>query len=1319
MSTTSATTSGSVYICTRPGEESEPLLGNGVVARAWRSRVQWRREQWGSESYQAKNVEETAGYQSHARRRHDLGPDRETRAIALLDALPALHRIGKEGAVLILQRASGFRAVLVDFDPSPAVIVIANPPEPLPESLEDVGVARVAAIFTNDGRYLERAADDSILTAKWDERPVPASLLARAVSSAWRDLPPRPDDPGLSDALPGIRATFQRLVLRLLEERLTWVHQAAWKEKELWEQSPAARRAHVVGLFAKTAGKLQELIDAVAAQRPLILAKVRERTRQSGGDPHDIRATVTLEGVEFDSRIAIANHRLQVLASQAMFIATQGNGAAGFVHRSDLYDGVALRSVDDARDNVVARLEEMLQKAQDLQVRVQLALTRTSGDRELADLLAVRPVRELAFARSFGGSAQPHSDAYRDVFGDEPWAPVSPVALEEMRARLLGDLPPTDLARFQNNVSMASLVTMTFAGALGLTYGTVLLPLGATVLSWIGDSAEMWRLLANLGRRAEITHVALGVDGYRDPDLMRDIFFAGVAGVFSAVSDLHDAPKMLHELLSTPSVRQLIARSSKLKGMARWLEFQVSDQDRAVAALAAEAIGSSRVRFENLANATHWMADLTAKLDARDMGAAAQMIRSKGGWSLVCDGLDSVGAARGALDAARIRLLDEVRAAHARLARPEAVSGVLELTVESLNDVAGAATALSLVRTHFQTQLGLGVDWERLLGVNLGLKVSAGDAGDVANYVRDLWRASGANMPSPNVAPSAVQNGLATNFVHRLHELGGWKAISRQVGGTGDAATELEAMRQQLYGYISQRFGVRRVGTPGFASDFDVSVMHDPTGQRPGIAARTRDLESFMGRIAGASPADSRIWKRAFDMEVFVDPSLATVHDLLPRNELKLVLAHHVCSRADILSEMMRVAGADLRVGHELLAQFAKEHGFPRDLLTAGIAGAASMTPAQLTAALRQRSPAQLRDALADKMDDAMREMNAALTRQPQLDLEIVERARRVSDVAIAQAMANDEAYFLAGATKLVMTIREGSKLYRGINEALTTLRRVYLEELEHSLTENWFGHVLPDLRKAFDASWSSLAASERERVLKKAFFQLGKYGDTRAVGFFLEETPRFGVPRTEAQWLGAAAALKQRLQRCVDVGKGLKTLRDSAPLASILRALGKLSDAELETVGRLDLERLGWPGPHLGPTDLARLAPGGSLHPDTLVTRAREALQHEVEQLIGVGNIGTLSIAQLGHYPAGSILGDLQRLMKRAKEVELLAMDQWLLSRLAIRGGKALASDSSASEPLAPREGRLLGDVSSPGKLDPVDLDHLGLGNVWAAVQP
>jgi hypothetical protein len=1248
----------------------------------------------------------------------------------LLAGLDSFHLLGPDRAVFIVEQGAGFRAMLVDLERLPREGVALA----VPNRVEEASDIRVAALLTADARFLERPTPEEVsaeaqpvdraLTANWKERPLSAELLARAVSSAWRGSMTPADLP-----VAQLQAAFHRFVAAFALWRIESLLPLMQAERSRWAAGAQLRADRIADLMTDAEGALP---DAIAD-----LEKVAKRLEWEANVPPSVIVADFEELIRVRRLLAEARQRLEVQRTQYLFAATIGEGAAGFITHEDLYDEVgARRSANASRLRVFARLDELKGRTERLAevVRAALAPRRfdEAPDSLIAELLAVRAVVECAFAAGFGAPAAAGLDSsFDESAAQEAWARVEgDELLANLRATLLANLPPTDLDSLRTKLAMAGLAIPLAAlaiplvlGAAGLIVTSSLPQLAGTAIGWMITGYETWETIRHIELRTEVAFAIQGRTGYRDSDLERDILVTMVFAVFFGWVDALSVPKYWREFFGTPSVNKLISRTPGLRRMRRQLsEHARCGFDPAEAGLLADAMRSSgSVHVAEARDLIHGLSAGLAAGASDGRRAAIAEIDRRGGWARIVEALESTGVGADSLHTlveARDNLVRSALVGHSAV-RIEKNSHALDLLVSSSLGVAPARANLAAARQHLASTLGPA--WEHQLGASAALRIDPSHKAEVAQHLLSLWR--GAEPTAGLITPRMWGDGSPTEpalaasrrFIGQMAELGGWKAISRQIEGNIPAAEQLEGIRTELYEYISRRFGVRGGGTPSFRSDLDVSLMYFGSAGGAAIGVRRRELVAFMDHISGAAAGTRDLWRRAFDMGVFIDPSLATFWERMPSKAGAMVLAEHVLRRSGVLADLMQSTEGPALKGPQLLVEYARTHPFPRKYITAGIEGAESMTAAQLAEKLADhRVLAQMDAALDVEMDAALRGFDDAVRQRLSAQVQL-ERALTVSDVALAQALANSEAYFLAGGTKTVMIVRDGVKLYAGIATALTRIKRLYLEELRDTVHANWSGHVVEVVRPLLASDWRALDAATKTSQIRQASFVLGKYGSQRAIGMLLRPAARRGPRRA---WISVSQELVQKMSKLDALGKRLKDLRDGAAPEAILDLLGGLTAAEADVLARSRALRSihgdpRWPNPSLSAEELALFAPSGSLSPDRLLERAHEKLVGLVARL--VGNSADL------HNPTAGVIGELRAALQRSAEADLPQLEEWLLWRLGGNGAKLwidgpTGADVEAESTVQPRSlGASPPDADHP--LDCDDLDDLGIGCRWKSL--
>lgn len=1253
---------------------------------------------------------------------------RETAGLALVDGLDAFHRLGAHDVLVVLEAGGLYRTghVAVEAPPDaemPDPVGSAAGLDPLPDDVEVLTPdARLVGVLTNDARcYLTPAPLTAAQTASapyaWDTtdaRPLPAPYLARCVAAAWRAPASPAASPGGWAWFGGItnaRTAFRRFLLTLAHERLAKSADLVARELDIWADDAA---------YTGRLGELHDLLAVLEDQfgdvlRGLAAARSEAYTRLAPPTTYDTELHTHLPNAEYTigkaavdaafdkavTAVEIARARFAVQAS------LDERGSVGLLARQDAFDGATTRSPDDARQRARTRLSDLLTatRARLGEVERELAAPTPYDDRLYPKLLGAQPVVDIALQWGFGLDVE-HPDA---LTGEEEWtvwAPIPAEAMAAFRAELLAGLvgEPTDLSDYQVALIVASIVIIVSGGIVGLVTGSLLVPAVATLLTMGLDAVEIYLAYDEIGERAHLVHAVHGLPGYRDPDLVRDFTVTVVLMSVSWLVDVADVVRVAkvfaggivsldHRFALLPWLRR-DAKALRERARTSW--------DPLVAAARADAIHASTAgaKFATAADAEAWAAGLAQALATAGPPPAAAReafltaIDSRGGWLAVEETLTQLGAggAVANLREGRSRLLAGPLLRHTV---DQADAGAARAwTLTTNGDLAGSVQRMHALRADLGETLG--PHWEHQLGLSAHLVVSPGDQASAVQLLRDLWPADW-----PDAIPPMPAAGSLGPFAATLADgFGGWAALGRQLDDSLADVQDLGRLRdERLYPVLAQAFTIRKGGSTTIASDLDVSVMFQPGTS--GIAARMHSLRDFMAEVTGLS--QPRAWRNAFDMELFVDPSLATFYERLPKRGMAFVLADHVFTRAAHLTEIMR-EGGELRLGFDLLAEYARREPFPDDLL------AARLGPGGVL-----RTPRETGDVLLAALDDAIVAYDARLNQHAAgqaSDAALLDQARRVSDVALAVAMNNDEAYFLAGATKTVMSIRDGSNLYRGLDVSLERLTRLHVEELRHTVDENWLAHVVPDLARVVDEpAFASLPLAERTQRLAKASFQLGKYGQMRSLGVLAEYGEQMGAP----------PALVTRAQDLVDLGSRMKSLRAAAAPERILDVLGELTDDErLLLHARRVLRDAPGPGPsQLSAADRAVLETGG-LSPGRLVERLEVALRERVEDLVGPGLV--LSPPS-GVFPTGSFLGDLDAVLDAAAHDPLLSYQQWVASRVALRLARALplAGSPDRAGPLdldlsaAGPEERLLGVTPPPdAPLDTADLEHLGLDPVW-----
>ncbi len=1267
---------------------------------------------------------------------------RETFGLALFEGLDAFHLLGPHGVLLVLETSGLYRAGLVDlelppanelpepsgpaagFDPLPDELEVAMPDVRHPLGLRDRAMpdVRLVALVTNDARCLLPVtpltlADTAEYPYAWDlatdPQPLTPAYLARLAGAAWRGEPA----PSALDPLPSARAAFKRYLLSFVRERLGASLDLLEREAAVWEDDSA---------YAGRLDELWQVLDLGEAQFGDVLrgiAAARNEAYRNIGpatiyDPelhkalpsaafHQQKIVVDRAFDRAVTAIEIARARFQVQAS------LDERGAVGLLTREDAYDGATRRAAPDARQRARERLAQLIATARARLAEVQAELDEVLPDhgRLYTELLGAQPVVDVALQWGFGLAVQ-----YEDALtGDESWSVWAPIPDErvaafqaELLAALIGE--HQGLEDYEVALLVASIAILVTGGVAGIAFGSLLIPAVATALTMGLDGIELYVKYDRIVDRARLVHAVHGLPGYRDPELVQSFTLTAVLMSVSWLFDVKDVAR-----IGRAFAKGIVSLDHRF-ALLPWLRRDVKELaerartgwDAAALAARADAIqaASAGARFTNAAEADAWAAALAQPLESAGTFAAGtgpflSGIEARGGWVALEEKLAQLGASNAleSLEQGRKRVLENALVGHAvdQLDPGRARSW----TVTSAGDLQAGLARMQALRADLTARVGPA--WEHRLGLSAHLVVSTADRAQAVQTLRDLWPA-GWPPPAlgapPGLAPAAAGelNAFATTLVDGF---GGWSALAKQLDDSLDAVQALNALRnEELFPLLANAFTIRKGGSASIASDLDVSVMFE-VGDT-GIAARMEGVRNFMQAATGLD--QPRAWRNAFDMELFVDPSLATFYERLPKRGLAFVLADHVFSRAARLTELMR-EGDELLLGFDLLAEYARREPFPDDLLAARFAAGGAVRSARDTG-----------DALLAKLDEALGEYDTRLAEHAMglaTDGQLLDQARRVSDTALAVAMNNDEAYFLAGATKTVMSIRDGASLYKGLDVSLERLTRLHVEELRQTFDENWLAHVVPDLARVFDEpGFGALPLGERSARLAKAAFRLGKYGNLRAVGLIGD----FGSE------LGAAPALVARASELMQLGAGLKQLRASAAPERLLAALGELGQDELLLLHARRVLRDA-PGPGLEQLSAADRAvfETGELSPARLVERTEAALRARVQELVGPGMV--LSPAG-GVFPPESLLGQIGATLAGAASEPLLSHQRWVASRVALRLMRALPLLGSEPAQLGPLEldlaasaldERLLGVTPPPdAPLDPADLEHLGLDGPW-----
>lgn len=1250
---------------------------------------------------------------------------RDAMLLALLDALDVFHLLGPTGALCVLETGGSYRAAIIRMTPpasptDPNVSVLGM--DPRVDGLQILAAdVRCYGVVTSDGdcyasAYALTRENTGDTVYRWtaeDAQPLPAALLARAVSSAWRT--PLAQTPlTLGAALPSLRSTFKRYLLTFARERLADSRALSARERLHWadDSAYASRLAELKDLLQLAGRQFGDLYialrrlrdDATAAAGP---AYVYDTTEY----PHKWRpnASVIVKQGKIDETYERGKTSLDVARARFLIhLSRNEDGAVGLVPREDVFDGASERTDIEVRTRALARLDDLIATADKRLADIDRELAEYDIDRcrFYKELLGTQPVTDVALQLGFGMDV-----LFRDALGEEdnfkPWALVEPARQDVFYSTLLMELigEPMELQDSDVVMLIATVAVTVPASIVGLLTGLVWIPLVAAALSLGIDAVDLYLKYDRIADRSLVVHAVHGLPGYRDPELVRDFTIAAVLAALSAAVDLLDAVFILRRLSGIVSLDHRFAAVPGLRKAAReQAERTRVGYNAATLGGHADVVQAASLgrRFPSIAAAEAWASDFLAALSnpsTYTAGRAAflEAIDQRGGWVAVEAKLVEMGAntARDQLYIARKAVID--MALSGRVVDQSAPGMARALTLTSGGNLDSQIDALKALRGAIRGEAGDG--WAHRLGLSAHLVVSEADKPAAVQKLRNAWPGAWIGATPPSAIDGALQE-----FAELMSEgFGGWAALGKQLDDSLPEVTELRKLRdERLYPYLAQNFLVRKGGSENIASDLDVSVMFEVGSDS--IKSRMDGVREFFVRATGLS--DPHAWRNAFDMEVFVDPSLANFYSRLPDNGSTYILAQHVFETAAGLTEIMRRGGEEPLLGFDLLAEYARRNPFPEDLISARLAPGGGV-----------RTPRDTEARLLDKLDQALTEYDstlAAFDAGTAGKTEVLDRARRISDVALAAAMNNDEAYFLAGATKSVMTLRDGDHLYKGVAVALDKLKRLHIEELHHTLDENWLAHVAPDVARVTDAGFDALPLVEKEARLGKAFFQLGKYGQKRAVGFLIKYGAELEFP----------AALVARAEKLVALGDQLKALRNSAKPQAILEVLGKLDATEQRT---LELLRLADNAPpslsDLGAAASTALS-SGELRAARLAERAKAALNEQLAELVGPG---LELVPPSGLFPAGSVLGDLQRVLNDAAGKPLLNIQRWLVEQLSPRFGRALAGMGDATyeaPPSAEDELRILGvtppprsDAQAPDgsdALDALDFERLGLDAAW-----
>ncbi len=1234
-------------------------------------------------------------------------------AEAFATGLDFFDRMDVDTLFVLLEAEGNYRSAIVRFDPLPSVTDDRTKLAPVPQTAFDsveilASDVRIYATLTSDGVYREPSIPigrDATSDAPnfWqveDTKALSPALLARMASAPWRAG-------ATPDTLMAWDAVFRRYLLAFLQDRLLETRDLVVRERAAWQDaSDAAVRLSILKtVFSKADEMFGDLKSVISYLQSKDLVE-----SQSAGPIVASPVTFGMQAMHSQqNNKKFHPARTALMVAEATFVMAGSRdtvGAPGLIPRDVVFEDGKSQPRDDvevydlARERLDALLETIDENLRD--ARQDYDQADPAECVFYSQLLNVRPVTDVALERGFG-----FEGLFKDAMGgsdpDEPWAVMTPQQRAAFHDAVVGRVLASPSSMTIEEIMILSVqVGLAAVGALAALLGQLYVTAGVAVLALMLDGVDLIFQYQALLDRGRLVASVQGLPAYRDPELVDKFAMTAFLSVASLLLDASDLIKVVrrfrvlgpldHKFALIPGLRKFADQQDQALRVGFEPAEATLNATRVQDALASQSSG----RFADATEALGWAAGhRAAVLDVGSIQARrafADDLVARGGYDVIKTRLEAMGAtdALSELATTRQSVIDTALSGHTVNQAHPGLADALTLSAD-VNQIDNQIAALSDLRATLSAELG--PKWSKSLGLGVYLELMSPAAmSDVVNRLRNLWPSgfSGGLVPDPI-------DGVLAPFSELLMEgFDGWKQLGKQLkrselnGQPIPGTDELRRLRDDhLKAPLSEQFLMRDNGSLDITSDLDMSVMFKAGATSFGD--RMRNLETFMTRATGA---DADTWRATFDMEVFVDPTLATFYNRMPSGKPAYALAKRVFDRGAELIDILRRPGRDPLVGFDLLAEYARDNPFPADILLARLNPDGTVRTVQETA-----------DTLHSKMDEALTAYEDILALPNPNKADILDRAQRVSDVALAGALNNDEAYFLAGATQIIMAGRGAERMFRGLDLAMDQVQRLFLEDIRDSMTENWLVHVRPHLTDALlerPLDFAQLNLAERQRILGEAFYQLGKYGQTRTVGMSVRKGASLNLPD----------ALKTAADQVSEMGDRLKALRSSGDPIAILQALGRTDTQEIRI---LRLSREGAPDTvtsMLSNADRVVLE-SGTLSPEVATMRAHEALREEVSRIIGPELDLTILPENLSDQ---SLLGGIIKVVDAEMAKPLIDTPEYLLSRLSPHLVNAVFPhfvDLPEDRPLG---------VTPPSHLDSYldeeDLAHLGLDPAWRAVE-